>query len=166
MKTSPLSLDEQRLAARERRTRLIVFTAAALVLSLTLGVCATFASILPMFARLDADPTRIKIAITGTITLVAGMPLPADAVIIRQTYSSNGGVLTYTTHHRPQQLYNFYFYLVAQEGGWNAGSRPEIGPDRAVFRFYPGTVPRWTVFTVRCPSEICEVQMEYLSATN
>lgn len=166
MNTPPLSTADQRLATRERRTRLIVFAAMALFLSLTLGVCATFASILPMFARLDAEPTRIKIAITGTVQVIAGMPLPADAVIIRQTYSSSGGVLTYTTRHRPQQLYNFYFFLVAQEGGWNAGSRPEIGPDRAVFRFYPGTVPRWTVFTVNCPSETCEVQMEYLSATN
>jgi hypothetical protein len=151
----------QQQAQVERRIRAMILGSAALGVLLLLAVCATFASVAPYVAGWNAEPTRIEIQITGTVQRIAGMPLPADAQVISQTTRQNGGTFDFVTAHRPQQLYNFYYYLVAQRGRWLAGSRPQVEGDSAQFRFYPGVLPRLTIVTVRCDPAQCAVHVDY-----
>lgn len=153
--------EEQAISAAERRFRLILFSGAAVATLLVLGVCGALAAVAPYVAFYDREPTRIEVTITGTVERIAGMPMPADAVVTGQTYRETGGTFDYTTHHRPAQIFDFYYFIVSQNGGWRTGSRPLVSDDSATFRFYPGVLPRLTIVNVSCGPDLCRVHVEY-----
>ncbi len=152
---------EKQLAAREKRYRLVIFGGAALILALTLGVCATFAAVAPSVWRPFERPTRIAIQITGEVTRIGGMPMPADAVLRYHTVREAGGIFEYTTQHTTEQLFRFYYYLVVQVNGWRAGINPILTDQRAEFRFYLNNLPRLTIVKAFCAAETCTVTVDY-----
>lgn len=149
--------DEQ----RERRFRLIFAGVAAAAVVLALGICGAFLSVAPSIINRNSLPTRLRINVTGTISRIAGMPMPADAHLISHTPRSEGGLFVYQTRHTPEQLYIFYLFMVKQIGGWLAGTQPQIGDTYGEFRFYPGTVPRLTIIKASCEGDLCTVNVEY-----
>ncbi|MFQ3537035.1 MAG: hypothetical protein SNJ58_14305 [Aggregatilineales bacterium] len=152
---------EKQLAARERRYRLVLIGGAALILALGVGVCASFAAVAPnVWYQLEAA-TPILIAITGQLERIAGMPMPADAVLIRHTIREAGGIFEYTTQHSPEQLFRFYYYLLVQVSGWRAGAQPLLSDDRADFRFYLNNLPRLTIVRALCAAGTCHVTVDY-----
>lgn len=152
--------DEQ-LAARERRYRLVLFSGVAIVLALALGMCASFAAVAPSVWRPLNNATRIVIQITGEVQRIGGMPMPADAVLRSHTIRDSGGVFVYTTQHSTQELYRFYYYLLAQVNGWRTGAQPLLTDDRAEFRFYLNNLPRLTIIKAFCAAGTCTVTVDY-----
>lgn len=152
---------ERQLAARERRYRLVLIGGAALSLAVALGVCASFCGGGASVWWQPEASTRVVIAITGSLERIAGMPMPADAVLIRHTLREAGGVFEYTTQHTPEQLFRFYSYLMVQVGGWRMGSQALVTEDRAEFRFYLNNLPRLTIVKARCAAGTCTVTVDY-----
>lgn len=152
---------EKQLAVRERRYRFVLLSGAALILALTIGVCASFAAVAPSIWPSTEVATRIVIEITGQIERIGGMPMPADAVLIRHTLREGGGIFEYTTRHTPEQLFRFYYYLLVQVSGWRAGTQPFLSENRAEFRFYLNNLPRLTIIKVFCAAETCTVTVDY-----
>lgn len=152
---------ERRLAARERRYRLVLLSGAALILAIALGMCASFAAVAPSVWRPFEPATRVVIQVTGTVQRIAGMPMPADAVLIRHTIRQAGGIFEYTTQHSPEELFKFYYYLLAQVSGWRAGAQPLMTENQAEFRFYLNNLPRLTIIKATCAAGTCTVTVDY-----
>jgi hypothetical protein len=152
---------EKQLAARERRYRLVLLSSAALILALTIGMCASFVAVAPSIWYPMEAATRIVIEVTGAVERIGGMPMPADAVLIRHTLREGGGIFEYTTQHSPEQLFRFYYYLLVQVNGWRAGTQPLLTDDRAEFRFYLNNLPRLTIIKAFCAAETCTVTVDY-----
>jgi hypothetical protein len=152
--------DEQ-LAARERRYRLTLFGGAAIILVLALGMCASFAAVAPSVWRPLEGATRIVIQITGEVRRIGGMPMPADAILRSHIIREAGGIFEYTTRHSTQELFRFYYYLLAQVNGWRVGAQPLLTDDRAEFRFYLNNLPRLTIIKAFCIAETCTVTVDY-----
>lgn len=140
---------------RERRFRRRVAIVLAIVGMLLIGVCATFASVAPYAIDFNYRSPTPDIPMTGTITRIAGMPLPPDAVVLRQTVRENGGTFEYRTSLKAAQVYQFYQSLLG--GFWTAGGNPKVEAKYAEFRFYTPFVPRLSLFTVNCDDSWCTV---------
>ncbi|PJF36493.1 MAG: hypothetical protein CUN49_05195 [Candidatus Thermofonsia Clade 1 bacterium] len=152
---------DRQLAQRERRYRLVLFSGIALLLAIALGICASFAAVAPSVWRPFNGATRIVIQITGEVTRIGGMPMPADAVLRSHTIRESGGIFEYTTQHSAEELFRFYYYLMVQVNGWRIGSQPLVSTDRAEFRFYLNNLPRLTIIKARCADGRCYVSVDY-----
>jgi len=141
------------------RTRLFLIIAAIGLIALTFAVCRLIALVVPLISVSESTATPY-IVITGTVQQIAGMPVPAGAIITGQALRSSGGTFDFTTNLRPQQIYEFYYSFLTQKGIWQAGTRPIITDNRAEFQFR-AVIPRLTIVTVTCDSAMCNVHVDY-----
>ncbi len=136
-----------------------MIAAAAVLILLTFALCRLIAAVAPLIYVNEATSTPY-IVITGTVQQIAGMPIPASAVVKDQALRSSGGTFDFTTNLRPQQIYDFYYGFLTQKGIWRAGTHPMITENSAEFQF-AAVIPRLTIVTVTCDSAICNVHVDY-----
>lgn len=158
-----MSLPLTEFPHRERRFRIMLALVALVACVAGAGVCATFiqaGSLGIDWGYLSPTP---DIQITGTIERIAGIPLPADAVLLNQAPRStgNGGIFDYRTQLQPAQIYDFYLALMTLHGAWLPGSQQHVAESTADFRFYTQFVPRLALFTVTCEGGSCRVHVEH-----
>src|SRR5260221_12210606 len=134
-----------------------VTTAGALLLC---AVCAAFSSVASRINLTGNESPTPYIVITGTVSVIAGMPIPADGVLQNQTLRESGGTFDYTTNLRPPDIYNFYVAILTQRSIWRAGRRSTITDTYARMYFWPD-LPRLTIITVNCDPDLCAVHVDY-----
>src|SRR5258708_6662162 len=84
------------------------FIAAVLAVLVVIIICGALASVAPYVVNFGVNTATPYIPITGTISEIAGMPIPADGVPSAQTIRAAGGTFDYSTALRPREVYNFY----------------------------------------------------------
>jgi hypothetical protein len=147
--------------SREGRFRLIVGIVLGIIGVVSLGVCATLAYVAPYAVDFNYRTPTPDIPVTGTVTRVAGITMPADAIMLSHKPRGTGGIFEYRTSLRPQQVYNFYIATLSLQGVWTAGGSPHIFDKSAVFRFYSTYLPRLTIFNLKCDDVSCTVNVNY-----
>lgn len=156
---------EQLIKARDPRNRrfwLVLSIIAALVALGALSICSAASSFTSYLVNMNRRTSTPVIVVTGTIERIAAMPLPPDATLVATTIrKGTGGTFDFTTRLRPQQVYGLYYLYLTQRNRWLPGSQQVIEDDYANFRFYPGTVPRLTIVTIRCDPVFCNVHVDY-----
>ncbi|MCC7452154.1 MAG: hypothetical protein IT324_32420 [Anaerolineae bacterium] len=146
-------------APTNNRWRIIWVGIAVSLIVLTFAACRLIALVVPLINVSETTATPYFV-ITGTIQQIAGMPVPAGAVITGQAVRSSGGTFDFTTNLRPQQIYEFYYGYLTQKGIWQAGTQPIITENSAEFQFR-AVIPRLTIVTATCDSTICNVHVDY-----
>lgn len=153
-------MQENYVRPSRRYLRVALFGVGAAVLILICGVCAAFSSVASRVSLAgNASPTP-HIVITGTISQIAGMPIPADGQLQSQTLREIGGTFDYTTRLRPQEVYNFYVAILTQKSIWRVGRRPTITNTYGIMYFW-ADIPRLTIIEVNCSTDLCSVHVDY-----
>ena len=153
-------MQENYVPASRRYIRIALFGLGAGAVILVFGICAAFSTVASKISLTGNESPTPYIVITGTISVIAGMPIPADGLLQSQALREEGGTFDYTTKLRPQELYNFYVAILTQRSIWRVGRRPTITDDSGKFYFWPN-IPRLTIITVDCKPDLCSVHVDY-----
>lgn len=153
-------MQENYVPPSRRYIRIALFGLGAGAVILVFGICAAFSTVASKINLAGNESPTPVIVITGTIGVIAGMPIPPDGLILSQAVREVGGTFDYTTRLRPQDLYNFYVAILTQRSIWRVGRRPTITDSSGKFYFWPN-IPRLTVITVDCKSDVCSVHVDY-----
>ena len=153
-------MQENYVPPSRRYFRVAVFGIGAAAIILLCGVCAAFSSVASHVSLAGNESPTPRIVITGTVSQIAGMPIPADGQLQSQMLREIGGTFDYTTKLRPQEVYNFYVAILTQRSIWRVGRRPTITDTYAIMYFWPD-IPRLTIIEVNCGTDLCSVHVDY-----